>query len=381
MLTREALTSLLQSLEGRHVLSVYIDGRAPDPAGRRGWRAGLTKSLTALRHTLANGKPAELAEFDRCEARLRTLVDPKPGALRAQGWVAFVTEDTVALAEDLPVAMPNVARWTMGPWVSPYIRAQKELRAVILAVVDARSARTFRYAEGALTPLIRIHAHARIDEPSHMGAAPRASFHTGTRGATASEVVERSRQEATHHMLRELVDHILQLAASDSWILIGGMPNTADLAMAMLPQNVHARTGRVARLNQLTPPAELRRAASAGARKLRRALDDQIVDAVISQASGHGRGAIGESATRHALWSDAVHVLLLTTRFLAERPDATEEMTRRALASGASVEIVAGEAADRLDNAGGIGGALRFHAAAESSEETSSAATDLVARP
>src|SRR5580765_5179920 len=120
MLTRETLTALQQSLEKRHVLSVYIDGRAPDPAGRRGWRAALSKSLTALRHTLADRNAAESAEFDQCESRLRTLVDPIEGALRAPGWVAFVTSDRVALAEDLPVAMPNVTRWTIGPWVSPY---------------------------------------------------------------------------------------------------------------------------------------------------------------------------------------------------------------------------------------------------------------------
>jgi hypothetical protein len=285
--------------------------------------------------------------------------------------VAFITNDSVALAEDLPVAMPNVTRWTIGPWVSPYLRAQKELRAVILAVVDARSARVFRYAEGALTPLNRLHAQARIDEPSHMGAAPRPSFHPGTRGATASEVVERSRQEGTHHMLRELVDHLVQLASTDSWILIGGMPNTAELAIAMLPQSVHARTSRVARLNQLTSTAELRRVASAGARKLRRALDDRIVDAVIGQAASHGRGAIGETETRLALSSDAVHMLLLSTRFVAEHPDVTEEMTRGALAIGASVEIVARDAGDRLDAAGGVGGALRFHATAQSATETS----------
>lgn len=376
MLTRDAFVSLNQSLEGRHVLSVYLDGRAPDPAARRAWRAALTKSLTALRHTLAHRSAAELAEFDQCETRLRALVEPIEGALRAQGWVAFVSTDGVALAEDLPVAMPNVTRWTVGPWVSPYMRAQKELRPVVLAVVDVRSARVFRYAEGVLTPLNRMHAHARIDEPSHMGAAPRPSFHTGTRGATATSAVERARHEGTYHMLRELVDHLVQLASTDGWILIGGTPNTAELAIAMLPQHVQARTGRVARLNQLTSTAELRRVASAGARKLRRALDDRIVDAVIARAAGQGRGAVGEAETRRALSCDAVHMLLLSTRFLAERPEVTEEMTRQALASAASVEIVAGDAGDRLDAVGGVGGPLRFHLSVHSSAETSFPSSD-----
>jgi hypothetical protein len=332
--------------------------------------------MTALRQTLADRNSAELAEFDQCETRLLALVDPIEGALRADGWVAFATKDGVALEEDLPVAMPNVARWTVGPWVSPYMRAQKELRPVILAVVDVRSARVFRYAEGVLTSLNRMHAHARIDEPSHMGAAPRLSFHTGTRGATASSAVERSRHEATHHMLRDLVDQLVQLASTEGWILIGGMSNTVELAMAMIPPHVQARAGRVERLNQRTSPAELRRAASAGARQLRRTLDERIVDAVIGQAAGHGRGAIGESATRLALSSDAVSTLLVSTRFLAEHPDVAEETTRRALASGALVEIVSGDAGDRLDAIGGIGGALRFHATAQPSAGTSFPSSD-----
>ena len=53
-------------------------------------------------------------------------------------------------------------------------------------------------------------------------------------------------------------------------------------------------------------------------------------------------------------------MLLLSTRFTIDEPRGAEELTRLALAEGATVEIVSGAGADRLDRIGGVAATLRF---------------------
>lgn len=360
MLRREILAELTDSLRERRVLSIYLDGGVTDPAKRLAWRAVLARSVSALRIKTSEEAPEERSDLDCCIDLLERQLTSVEGALTTPGFVAFVTTDGVALAESLPVAMPNVARWQRGPWISPYLRAQKELRPLILAVVDARMARSYRYALGALSPLERFHAHVQMDQPSHMGGPPRSSFHTGTRGATTTDAIDRVRQHGTQRMLHELVDHLTDAAAADEWIVIGGMPARAGLVLTMLPPPLRARAVVATGLTPATPASALRRVAREQARRLRQRLDREVVETAITQTAEHGRGTVGEDATRAPLTLRGVHTLLLSTRFMNNRPDAAEELARAALAAGTAIEVVSPPAADRLDRVGGVAAKLRF---------------------
>ena len=368
MLTRDALAQLSDSLREQHVLSIYLDGRVTDPAARLAWRSTLAHHLTALRERIQRAPSSERRDFDRCTALLEEELASINGALSAPGFVAFATSDGVALAEKLPVEMPNVAEWGLGPWISPYLRAQKELRPVILAIVDARSARSYRYALGALSPLEHFHAHVHPEEPTHMGAMPRQSFHVGTRGMTTTDAIDRAHQHGTQRMLRELGDHIMRVAPADEWIVIGGMPMRTGLAMALLPPVARKRAIVATGLSSVTATATLRRVAREKARQLRQRLDAEIVDMAIAHVGERGRGSTGVDATRAALQINDVHLLLMSTRFMHDHPQAAEELARLALAGGAAIEVVSSPAADRLDRAGCVAAVLRYATAGTSSE-------------
>ena len=359
MLTREELIVLQRSLEQRQVLSVYLDGRVTDPASRNAWRAWLSTELESLRNGVS-GDAAALRDFDDCAERVGAAVADTTGALRSQGWVAFAVPDRIVLAEHVPVPMPNAVRWTQGAWLSPYLRAQKELRPVLVVVVDARSARIFHYALGVLTPVDSLHAHARVPEPAHMGSAPRQHFHPGTRGVTGTDAAERARRDGTERMVRELNERISQLANNDAWVLVGGMPSAARAALAALPDELRSRAIFASGLSRVTPASSIRRAAATGAAKIRRDVDENIVNTAIGRAGENGRGTVGTLETRSALALDSVHMLLLSLSFMEQNADAAEEMTRLALAQHASIEIVSGEAAARLDAIGGTAALLRF---------------------
>src|SRR5512146_2253670 len=66
MLTQAQLAALLRSLDGKRVLTVYLDGTAADPAVQRSWRVQLEHSLDDLRTWLADSARDDRAEFERC---------------------------------------------------------------------------------------------------------------------------------------------------------------------------------------------------------------------------------------------------------------------------------------------------------------------------
>src|SRR5690349_22693163 len=227
MLNYPQLIALERSLREEPVLSVYLRGAADDPASRRAWRKDLDRSLRDLRRWLAGSSHDEREAFERCVALLEGLLTPYASGLSSPGWAGFITDGVVQDAEWLPVPMPTMAIWSTGMCVSPYIRALKVTRPVIVAVVDARLARVYRFRAGELSLLARIHAHATIEAPAHMGDAPSPGFHGGVRGETGHDAAKRARAAGSERMLREAELVVARHASLDGGILVGGAARIA----------------------------------------------------------------------------------------------------------------------------------------------------------
>lgn len=362
MLTTAALAELARTLSGQHVLSVYIDGATNDPATRNAWRTQLEAGLASLRRTVHARSADEARELGRCIERLMAVLGTSPASPGAPGWVAFITEEQVVRAEALPVTMPDLVRWSDGPWVSPYLRAEKELRPAIVAVVDRRSAAIYQYVLGTLTRIDALRAHAHVQPAYHMGRGPGRQFHSGTRGATGHDEAAKVLRVGTERMLREAVDRLVHASGQDGWILIGGTPQAAQTTVRMLPEGAASRAVWLRRIGHGASEAEIHRSAADGAVYLRRRLDGTLVDAALDRAArAAGRGAVGEEATRATLRLGAVQTLLISLAFLQHSPDTAEELVRAALAERAQIEVVSGAAAMRLDtDHGGVAALLRY---------------------
>ena len=132
--------------------------------------------------------------------------------------------------------------WGRGPRVSPYLRILRQRRTVILAEVNAEGARLYRYFGGTLESLEHLRSHVTLEPHYHMGSMPRQGFHTGTRGSTGTDAVQRQLRAGTQRMLRELAHRLAVLAGDDGWIVIGGTPLPAKAARAALPEGLAGRT-------------------------------------------------------------------------------------------------------------------------------------------
>jgi hypothetical protein len=361
MLTAADIQQLVRELSGTNVLSVYLETRVTDPAMREVWRPALT---TALRDAAARVPEQEMAEFERAKAEVLDAVPPLGGTWGAEGWMAFVTADGPRYTGELPTRVPTLAVWRKGPLVAPYMRVLKEHRPVIVALVDSRSARVYRYGWGSLEELpemgLTVADDVETELPSGADRGGGASY-PAPRSATGSEQASR-RQSVNFERLAGLLGaRLAELAADDGWILIGGTPEPSRLAGAMLPARVADRATVMETLEHDATAKEIAEAAQRTATQLRAAHGRAILTPLLEDAGAGGRAASSLPSTQRALRAHAVDLLVVTPTFVRTDAEEAEEVVRTALLQGADVEVLSADAADDLDaRAGGIAARLRF---------------------
>jgi hypothetical protein len=360
MLTHSELVSLSHLLRDEKVLSVYIDGAVTDPGRRRVWLVELDRELRTIRRSLDGAPHDEREAFAECVTVLDEQLALLNGStVRAPGWVAFIAGGVVHSATTVHAPTPTLARWETGIHLTPYVRALKQSRPVVVVVSDARTARVYRYQFGALSHEDTIRASVVTEPPSHMGNPPRPGFHGGTRGSTGEESAQRSQLAATERMMAEVAPRVLALAGSDGWIVVGGTARAAAQVARAVEPRARGRLLLHESLDAHASEAAVEAVARASASTLRDTADLGSVAEMIAVAH-HARAALGKDATRYALEQACVRELYLTERFAREHDALAEQAVRSAFSQGASVDVVAREVAAQLDAQGGIGAWLRY---------------------
>jgi hypothetical protein len=278
----------------------------------------------------------------------------------APGWVAFLTTDGLRYGADLPVRPSPLAAWRDGPVISPYLRALKQQRAVIVAIVDSRSAHLYRYAAAELTARPDL-ALAAEDESGLVPSTERGMPAPAPRRALDPEHTQRRRLATFQRLATSLAARLTELAGDDAWILIGGAPRWAQLASEGLPASLASRTMVSKTLDHDAPPTAIARAARRAATALRAAHGRALVHRLIERSGAGGRGAAGIPAVQRALRARAVDLLMVSPEFIRVFGREAEDAVRAALAQGADIEVLSGDAAVQLDqHAEGLAARLRY---------------------
>ena len=160
-------------------------------------------------------------------------------------------------------------------------------------------------------------------------------------------------------MLAEVEVRLNELSGDDSWILIGGIDNVANTLHGRLDKRLSARAA-VVPIDVHDNDARLGEIAREHVSRLRAAEDLKRVEDVLSANAAGGTGAVGLADIDRALFNGQVHELFVTTDFVEKHADEAVSAIRRAFDESATVEHVSGDAAQRLDAAGGIAARLRF---------------------
>jgi hypothetical protein len=378
------LVQLYRRTRDTPILSVYLPGPIRDPAQRGEPGTLLDAGLSRLRRGLAvapHGDREMLAAASGfARAALRWPSCPREGA----GVAMFVGADGVHHLGELLAPTPFLVEWRNGIVVAPYLRTLKHCRPAIAALVDSRRARVFRWSDAALTPLGEFDADVRVDEPVHMGDAPRPTFHPGTRGLTGADETARREDAAFARLVGRVAARVETLAQPNAWVIAGGMARGARALVAALPPGLGSRTQVVSGLTTGSSDAELIEVLRRAVSELGRHHDGSLVEKLIDRATSGpragwgllgGRSAIGWSETLAVLEARAAHEVLISAGLIETAPARAEIAARMAMDSGACIEVVSGEGAVRLDaECEGVACELRFAVAAPAFDRASEVA-------
>jgi hypothetical protein len=352
-----AITQLQRALCDEYVLSAYIAADEHDPAQRYNWRSRLAANLNAIETSLsADARPRFAAAREHMEARL----DAYRGFLPGRAWALFAAVEGVHLACELPASIPDLFRWRRGPVLGPCLQAITQERPILVVLVDSRRARLLRYRTGRLSEHIDHRADGFIDDLSDRHASKRAATTSGIRGETATDAADRIRRRDTHRLLRLATESVLNDDGQAS-IIIGG-PDATAAALASMLRDARAGTVLVEPSLRITmSAAEIQAVIEPVASALTRAMHSGILQDVLDLARRHERGVLGLLPALAAGELGQIELLLLTPRFLHANEADAEALIARAFDTGGAVDILAGEAARRLDDlGGGVAARLRF---------------------
>lgn len=359
MLSHAELVKLEQQLRDQMVLSVYVNGDISDVAARGQWRTELRNALDAIEESLRNTSHAEREAFSSARELALKEVDQYRNGEDAPGWMGLFTADEAHHTSVAPVPIPTVATWSQGPNVAPAIRGLKEARPVLVAVTDSTEVRIYRYVDHAISLEESLHRDAKVDQPYHMSRPAPQGFSSGTRGRPGAEAAQRELRKATDVLLAEAAARIELLAGQDAWVLIGGIDVVAAALHDRLNKKLEHRAAIIP-LDIHDNEARLAEYAREHASRLRRVEDLRLVEEVLSAQAAGGTGAVGLKEIDQALLNGQVHELYVTSAFVNDHTTEAMSAIRRAFDESATVEHVSGEAAEKLDAAGGVAARLRF---------------------
>lgn len=362
MLTPTQLNELVRELGNTRVLTVYHGARVTDPAMRHAWRAALGAALQPVRSGITDA--AEREQFDRAAAYLDDPWPPLEGVWGMKGWAAFLTPEGARYAGSLPVQPPTLAAWRYAPVITPYLRAFKQNRPVIIAIVDSRSARIYRYALGELHELPEM--ALSVPDSAEPGAQERppakgGPSHPGPRGTLDTEALQKRKAAAFQRLAGTLASRLVELAGDDGWILIGGTREWARHAGDAIPSSHAWRMMVSPTLDHNAHEKDIAETAKHAASELRSRQGHELVERILERSCEGGRGASGVPAVQRALNAGAVDLLVVSPNFLNRSDIDVEEMVRTALARGADIEVLSGSASEELDEcSAGVAARLRF---------------------
>jgi hypothetical protein len=367
--SRGTVASLLDWRAANGVISVYLEIDPGDRSG--GWRIELRNRLDQLQEEL--GKSRELSETTaRILARFAED-EPVPEG-RAQIGFVEVGEGRARreewFAAQIALDQTVVAHWPR-PLVLPLIASLDRGGAQAIALASAERVRLLLWEMGTVAEIANWELEItsldwrerKAQRPPDPGRASgvTASGHDQFDGRLDANR-ERFLEQAgglTATRMRELgVERLIVVGPNDhSRALAEGASGVAELDLADHHDLIAARTGELgSRLGKLIGDLNATRHRSTVAR-------------VIDEARGGTRGALGTQEASQALEEGRVEELVLDAGGRvdnlpdeAESPVATAEiLVEQALATGARVTPVDGDAAERLAEAGGgVGAVLRY---------------------
>ena len=338
-------------------LSLFLNvsnARQENQASNPAWRTFLKQ---ALREAAQQVSDADV--WAAVEARVNTFFDSYRPASR--GLVAFFSPDSEQIHE-LPVDVREY--WSFGePLIVPLLWMVDEYEPYLVVMVDREKAELITAYMGAANTEGSFENDMYSYDFGQKTLMPATSAVAGGRPLTQGSNREAYQDMINEHVARfhrEVASEVEAFARSHPQIrvVIGGEEHSAHALRALLPEQFGGELVAVLPIPMRTSSVEIMQQVLPAASEHERQHELNLISNVIDFARSGGRGALGQKAVREALEMQRVELLLLP--YPLDDENLAADFTSRVFQSGGDVELVHGEAADRLREAGGVAARLYY---------------------
>lgn len=369
MIEKNLLQSVRQWAAGADepVLSVYLN---VDPSDAKNLNQGyLTRFKTAVR------KIAEaLAHDEAALGQFRTV------AALVGKELAEYEPDTKALAIfQMPyglnwrcavrVPVREAVEWAPSPMLEPMVEMLDEHERYGVALVDRGRARLFAAHLGDIEEMADL-----------FGGDVMRHRTTGTDHRWSERNFQRRADDHAGHHAREVARSLAEADREYGFdrILLLGCEEACEMVAAELSRRLERKLVGSAAMPMTATPDEVLRTIEAKHAEVERAEEFDLVGRMVTAAAKRGPAVAGLQETVNALGQGRIRELVVSGNYhphwdelaepapwLHQVDDASEDLLERVLdhtaGSGGRIELVWGQAADRLDReGGGIGAILRY---------------------
>jgi hypothetical protein len=353
MIQLDDIKQLVSEMDER-VLSIYL---TVDPAARENqattpaWRITLKNMLRDIESGLDRNYSADWeAARQRLDAYFR---DYSPAS---KGLALFFTLDWQQ-EYSLPIPVENQAAFGR-PLVAPLLWAIDEYEPYLIVLVDSEKAHFLTAYLGTAEVGETIKLELETEDWREKTLMPATSHGRNLNQGSHRDIFEDRVQEHTERFYRDVVDHMQELLDEHPArrILLGGHELAAHAVRDLLPERMAETVVDVMAIPMRSSAHEVLAHVLPRALEYEREQELALVDQVINLAKAGGRGALGREAVMQALEQQRVELLLAPWPL----DDSLNDLPARVFASGGSIELVHGEAAERLKAEGGLGARLYY---------------------
>ncbi len=358
------------------VLSIYLDVDQSKASNlKRGFETVLHNLLREVERSVEEKAREELEQN-----RARVLRFMRSYVPRKKSLVIFCdARSDFWWDRDLPILLPNVARFENAPYLRPLIEALDKHERYGVVLMDKEKARVFTVYLG------EIEEHEAVCDE-----LPRRTMTTSMDRLWSQKNLQRHHDMHVHwhaarvaERLREFVDRY-----RFDRLVVGGTVEAVGELMRVLPKRLSERVAGTISLPITAPASEVLAEVIRLEEQVQRRAEQRLVESLLTAAGKGDRAVIGPTATLEALnegriwrlvyaqnpgltgaacaqcgalfWEPQHQACWYCGGTLEVVSDFLNRLVERTLAWGGSVEEVRGQAAEMLDAAGGVGAFLRY---------------------
>lgn len=354
MFAQNDVKTTLENLKAP-VLSLYLHvsaGLEENQAATPAWRIFLKN---ALREIEAN-VPTEYAGAWRA---IRERVNPYLDMFTPQSksLVLFISEDDV---QEHALAVPVENRYAFGqPLLTPMLWLEDEYEPYLVVLVDKEQARFLTAYLGGADQTLEMEIDLDEYDFGAKTRHPPVPFGTSTQNGANRDTFDARMDEHRRRFMQSAVENLEQIVRDEQIerIVIGGDETLAHLMVSLMPEKLQGQVVTIVNIRAKAPTAEIVDRLQPEVIRYERDFETRLLDEVIDFAKSGGRGALGRKDVMRALQENRVELLVVPYPLDDADMKKLPELVAR---SGGSIELVYGEAADKLREEGGFAARLYY---------------------